>query len=663
MDFINNNIKTLFKRFLLASIGSALVMSVYTLVDTIAVGQYEGPIGTAATAVTSTIYGFTIFCALLCGIGGSVMMTISKARGSEKEGNSFFSLSFLIIGVLIAVSWILMAVFAEPIFTFLGARDEVTLSMVMRYAKWMVRFWPFFIYPTFISCFIRNDGAPKVATGAVILGGILNIIGDYVLVFPMDMGIEGAAIATVIGLVTQSLVMTVYLFGKKSNLKFVKVQDIRHSSSAILSIGFGAGIIELGTVIPAIVINLQISRYAPEGSALAIYGMLATITALYQALYSGVGQTVQPLASANFGAKQPERIRTILRLAMKTVVSFGFIFMLIGMLFPNLLLRLFMTDITPEILSMAPLVIRIYFAEFLFYGISVMAIYYLQSIMKDKAAIILSAMRSVVLKLALLFILPIFMGVNGIWVAITITEAVVGICAGIYIFRTKVNLDLANFEHDDFEPEIKEHHGVRIITISREFGSGGREVGKRLADSLGFAYYDNEIISAIAEQTASDEHFIERITNGSVSELKGLPITFSQTIQRMNPASGALVDLMPQQQPIIEQLATKGECIFVGRNADVLLEKYQPLKLFVYADMKAKVERCRQRAAAKESIDNRELEKNIREIDRRRVATHALVSSKPWGDKQEYRLCIDTTNISIKMMVPALVEYAKKWFS
>lgn len=657
MDFIKDEPKSLYRKFLAASIGSALSMSVYTLVDTICIGQSEGPLGTAATAVTSIMFGFTIFIALLCGIGGSVMMTATKAYGDEKKGNSFYTLASITVAALILVIWLTLALFPQEIFTFLGAREKDTLEMVMRYAKYMVWFWPLFVLPTFLGCFIRNDGAPKVVTFAVLTGGCLNIIGDYVLCFPMGMGIEGAAIATVSSLSIQTIIMLSYLFTKKCKLKFVKPQEAGHSLKTILSIGFGSSLIEIGTVIPAIVINLQIVKYDPTGSAFAIYGMLATITALFQTLFSGVGQTVQPLVSANYGASQPERIKDFLRYATKTVFIFGGVFMLIGILFPNQLINIFMTDVTPEITAMASTALRLYFPAYLCYGGSVMAIYYLQSIMKEKSAILVSALRSVFVNLSLLFALPVIMGVNGIWLAVAITELVVGACAVIYIRKTKIVLGLGYSDvHEEYVPEAEPISGVRIVTVSRESGSGGREVGKQLADALGFAYYDGEILSVLAEKSATDDQYIDRAVKSN--ESKQMPVTFSRTL-----VNSALMDLLPQQQAVIKQVAQKGDCVFVGRNADLILHDFYPLKIFVYADMAAKLERWRQRGSAEEKMSDSDLEKRINEIDRQRAAGHDLVATIPWGDKRGYHLCVDTTNVRIKEIVPVLAEYTHKWFA
>lgn len=438
MDFINDNEKKLFKKFLSSSIASALIISIYSFVDSIAIGQYEGAIGTAATAITSTTYGLIVFLAILCGIGGSVMMTATKSNGDETKGNSYFTISTIVMGIIILFIWILLLLFKEQIFIFLGARDTETFTMVMKYAKWMVYFFPCFIYPTFMGAFIRNDGSPKYATMSVIVGGIINIIGDYVFVFPMKLGITGAAIATVLGTVVQCIIVTCYLFIKKCKLRFVKVQDVKKSVFEILSIGFGAGLIDLGVFILGIIINLQISKYDYTGNALAVYGMIATISSLFMAVFSGVGQALQPLVSANYGAKKEERIKKFLRLGTKTTIIIGIVFCLIGCIFPKELIKIFISNVSNSILEIAPFIIRTYFIGFIFIGYSVLSIYYFQSIMRDKLGIIVAILKSFVITPTLLFVLPTIMGLNGIWYAIPFAELVVTVISFLITKKCKI---------------------------------------------------------------------------------------------------------------------------------------------------------------------------------------------------------------------------------
>lgn len=202
---------------------------------------------------------------------------------------------------------------------------------------------------------------------------------------------------------------------------------------------------------------------------------------------------------------------------------------------------------------------------------------------------------------------------------------------------------------------------MRIITISREFGSGGREIGKRLADALDIAYYDREIIAEIAKKSALDPSYVEKTLERGIIQY---PITFAHTLIYMSSIVGTAPDLLVKQHQVVREIAEKGEdCVIVGRGADAILEEYAPLNFFVHAQMHAKMERCRKRAAEQENMTDRELERKIKQLDKARASNHDMVSTYPWGDRRGYQLCINTTGLEIKAIIPALVSYAEAWFT
>lgn len=197
---------------------------------------------------------------------------------------------------------------------------------------------------------------------------------------------------------------------------------------------------------------------------------------------------------------------------------------------------------------------------------------------------------------------------------------------------------------------------MRIITISREFGSGGREVGKRLADELGFAYYDREIITEIAKNVNMDENYIDHILEKGI--FSSIPLTFGHTLTFVPTTP----NIFSQQQKVIVELASRGDCVIVGRNADVLLRERNPFRVFVYADMASKVERCKGRSTDSEKMSDREFEKMIKQIDKGRASGHDMIADASWGDKKGYELCVNTTGTEIKKLIKPIAEYALNWF-
>lgn len=220
MDFLTGNTRKLYVKFLISSMCSALVVSIYSFVDTIAIGQSEGTLGAAAMAVISPFYGLLTFLAVLVGIGGSVLLGTAKGEGREEKGNAYFTASVILMAAITAAAWLAFIFFHNEIFVFFGANTEI-MPKVMEYAAWLIRFFPVFIAPGFISAFIRNDNAPGLTMAAVIAGGAVNIFLDWFLVFPLGMGMRGAVVATVTGTCLQVVIMCGHFFRKKCGLKFV----------------------------------------------------------------------------------------------------------------------------------------------------------------------------------------------------------------------------------------------------------------------------------------------------------------------------------------------------------------------------------------------------------------------------------------------------------
>ncbi len=202
---------------------------------------------------------------------------------------------------------------------------------------------------------------------------------------------------------------------------------------------------------------------------------------------------------------------------------------------------------------------------------------------------------------------------------------------------------------------------MRIITISREFGSGGRELGKRLADVLGFDYYDREIIAAIAQTKGMNEEYVEKLLDNHA--WRTVPLTFRHSFHVTTVMNNPQIPLLLEQRNVIEGIAKAGkDCIIVGRNADVILRDYKPFRLFVCADVESRLKRCLERAEDSEQLSQKQLIQNMKRIDKNRAQTRELMSESKWGDPTAYDLTINTSNWKIKTLAPAVAEFAMRRF-
>ena len=200
---------------------------------------------------------------------------------------------------------------------------------------------------------------------------------------------------------------------------------------------------------------------------------------------------------------------------------------------------------------------------------------------------------------------------------------------------------------------------MRIITVSRQFSSGGRELAKRMADALGFDYYDKEIIAEISKTTSLDEEFVENaLTNG----YRAIPLHFARSFSFAYASTGKS-QLLVEEKRVIDAIAKKGrDFIIVGRNADLLLKDYAPLNIFVCADLESKIQRCIDKALIGENPTRKEIERHIKEIDKSRASTRAILSDSKWGDCVNYHLTINTTGWKIKELTPIISMLARLYF-
>lgn len=196
----------------------------------------------------------------------------------------------------------------------------------------------------------------------------------------------------------------------------------------------------------------------------------------------------------------------------------------------------------------------------------------------------------------------------------------------------------------------------RIITISREFGSGGRELGCRLADQLGAAYYDQEIITEISKRTQLSRQYIQSIMDNR--PYISFPITVAHSFSMPVNDVGLQMELQifQAQKQIIEEMADKSDCVFVGRCADYILREQDPFRLFVYADLDSRIRRCRERAPKDEHLSDRELRHNIEQIDKSRAKYYSFHTDRKWGERTNYDLCINTSRFDVKQLAKRLAS-------
>lgn len=196
----------------------------------------------------------------------------------------------------------------------------------------------------------------------------------------------------------------------------------------------------------------------------------------------------------------------------------------------------------------------------------------------------------------------------------------------------------------------------KIITVGRQFGSGGRELGRRLAEELGYQYFDKEIITEIANQTSMAEGYVQQIIEHTPKTL--FPITVGHSLAFSdNYYMKQVQSVYKAQSDIINDLACKSNCVIIGRCADYILRDANPFRLFVYASMESRIRRCFDKADEKEAYTEKEIKNKIREIDKNRAKYYEFYTGREWGNVENYDLCINTSDKTIKELVPCIAKF------
>ena len=433
LDLIKDSPGKLFLKYLIPALGSALVVSVYAFIDTIAVGQGVGYQGTAALAVDTPLFQIAAFFGILCGMGAGVLISMAQGSHEHKKIQSTFKASVNLMILFSVGITLLFWIFKDPIYQMLGSSESIS-SYVHGYGDLLILIFPLMMFCAWCPFICRADKNPNLPLYSTLIGGSFNIFGDWFFVFPMKMGIFGAILATAIGYLVQALVLAFHFISKKNTFRYRDVHSSTKDSYRIIQCGFGTAFLEVALVAATVLMNNQIQAYMDE-SALAIYGVLLTVSALFSHMFMGIGQAASPILSANLGAAKPKRILEVQRYTMITTGIFSILFFACGWFFPDEIIILFVKS-TPEIMAISKPIVQMYFVSFLFLGINTVIVYVLQSLEQNMAATILTMLRGIVLIFILLYTLPLFFGSIGIWYSVILNDLIIAMVSLYLLWKS-----------------------------------------------------------------------------------------------------------------------------------------------------------------------------------------------------------------------------------
>ena len=419
VDLLERDVKKMFFKYLIPSVGGMLGVSFYVLGDTMIVGRGIGSVGLAALNISIPMINVFNGLGLLFGIGASTAISISRGRGEERQVNNIFTISIILSIILGLVLTTIRIFFLDELCMILGASSD-TFQMSRDYLGVIMSFSVLFLLNYTMTVLVRNDGDPNLAMWGMLTGSIVNVVLDYVFIFIFNWGMWGAALATSISPIVGLLILSVHFIKKKNHMTFVKIK-IRYSIlKRILSNGFASFIVELSAGIVIFIFNRVIIDITGD-LGVSAYSIIANLSLIAAAIFTGVGQAIQPIVSVNFGALKMERVYEAGKLAIFTSLALGIVFYISGLLFPEQLVKIFSKG-DKALLDITVVGIKIYFTSFILMGVNIVMTTYLQSKEYSKVSMYISLFRGVVFTMVLLLILSRSFGIIGVWMTLPIAE-------------------------------------------------------------------------------------------------------------------------------------------------------------------------------------------------------------------------------------------------
>ena len=645
-----------------------LIQALYNIIDSLFVGRYSDS-GLTALSIIYPLQLLMIALAVGTGVGINTVMAAKLGVGNEKEADEYAGVGTPLAGFM----WLLFAVicwFAMPFYAKMSTNSEVIIHDVIVYGRIVCVFSFGLFLESIWTKVLQSCGDMKTPMTAQIIGAITNIVLDPLLIFGMfgfpKMGIAGAAVATVSGQIMAALIVM-----KKGFRKSPHRQVYPHHIAKIFQLGIPNILMQSAYTFYILGLNLILATFSDQAvTALGLYYKWQT----FFFIPLGAMQTcIVPVISYNYAARNIERCKKTLSAS----IVFGMSLMALGTLcfvcIPSQMLRVFTSD---------ELVIAIGRVGFRFVGISFLPMVtslifpvFFQAVGSSLKSSLLTVIRTVVLFVPLAYLFSRF-GLNWFWLTYPVTEVITSL-TGAYFYRQFLNKDYvreteasggknitevtaathisaatagadSTGSHDNIDnldnPDIalKPSKPGVIITIAREHGSSGKQIGKCVANALGIPFYYKEMIALAAKESGLNREFISDIHKNSPDIMRDLYLS-----------SNAVQYAIKAQDAIIREIAENGSCVIVGRAADYILKDYDNVvRIFIHAPQDYRI----QRVMDVYGDTPKEARVNIERSDKARASYYEHISGTHWGDARNYELTVDSSD-GVEKTAQFIVRY------
>lgn len=646
----------LIRKFAIPSIISLVVNSLYNIVDQIFIGWGVGYLGNGATNI---VFPLTVICiafAVIFGDGASSYLSLKLGEKKKKEASKGVGNSIIVSVITSIVMFIIILAFLPQLLNVFGCTDALR-EYALQYGYIIAIGLPFAMIGTTLNSIIRADGSPNYAMTSMIAGAILNIILDPIFIFVFNMGVEGAAIATIISQILTFIINAVYL-KKIKTISFTK-EDFKVKANVVMkiaSLGISSFITQISIVIVIAVQNNLLKKYGADSKfgteiPITVLGIVMKINQILSSIVIGIATGTQPIIGYNYGATKYDRVKKTLKIGLSINVIISTIAFILFQTIPEKLISIFGSG-DSNYIEFACLTFRIFLMLCICNGIQTSAGIFFQAIGKSAKSAILSLSRQIIILIPSLFILSHIFGLIGVLYAGPVADGIAFVIALILLVFEIKNLGKNNhkvgalIDDTSTDNKLTKH---TVITISREYGSGGRYVGRLIADKLGIKLYDKDFIIKIAEKTGLSEEYIENneqkrhnlanLNNGSYVGLNNLD------------------ELFVKESNLIKELADKESCVIVGRCADfVLKDKKNVVKIFIYSDKENKIKR----ATEIYGLDSKNAEKEINKINKSRANHYKYYTERNWDNPENYDICINSDTLGVEKTADIICKMIKE---
>ena len=639
-----DKISKLLLKFSIPCVMGLLISALYNIVDQIFIGNSElGFLGNAATGVSFPILCICNAFAWCVGDGAASYLSICSGRKDTESAHKCVGNGIVLTTVISILLLIVCEIFATPLMNLFGASDQ-TIGMAVEYFQIVAAFFPFYLLLNVMNSMIRADGSPRYAMIAMLLGAILNIALDPLFIFVFKWGIAGAAWATAIGQVASFIMCAVYFFKPKS---FVLSKKSFKIDSSILrntiSLGAATFVTQISIAILSLVSNMILAKYGElsiygKDIPISVFSIQTKVYTVVCSIVTGIVLGGQPIFGYNYGARKFDRVKQTYKVVLISTLIIGAIATLVFQLKPEWIINIFGGG-NELYYEFAEKTFKIYLSLMTITCLVKMTAVFFQSIGKSIRAVVASLIRDILCFTPVVIILSSVLegneagsGINGILYAAPIADFIsifVILILTLTFFKGLSKLEATPVEEENVIEEIKESRPGFIITISREHGSKGKQIGKMVAERLNIPFYYKEMIAMAAQESGLDKEFISDINVNAPNILYDLYLSTDVVKQSVIA-----------QEKIIRKIADKGACVIVGRASDYILRDYDKvINIFIHAPKEFRIKNIMEMYN-----DNVETAtEHVNKSDHARYSYYRNISGKKWNDPKNYTLCIDSS--------------------